>query len=71
MRDYFELAVLRRFDEPGAWQMRGSHGTRVFVAEVVITFPLGVPFVNWFTSVIAAKFIVLLFEGMNAHAGFA
>ena len=33
--------------------------------------PLSIPFANWFMSVIAAKFIVHLFEGMSTHAGLA
>ncbi len=68
-REYFELAALRRLDEPSARQMRRRHGTRVFVAGVVITVLLSIPFVNWFMPVIAAAFIVHVFQGMSARAG--
>ena len=70
-REYFELAALRRMDEPDARQMRRRHGTRVFVAGVVITFLLSIPFVNWFMPVIAAAFAVHVFEGVRSRAGTA
>ena len=70
-REYFELAALRRMDEPDARQMRRRHGTRVFVAGVVITFLLSIPFVNWFMPVIAAAFAVHVFEGVRSRAGLA
>ena len=70
-REYFELAALRRMDEPDARQMRRRHGTRVFVAGVVITFLLSIPFVNWFMPVIATAFAVHVFEGVRSRAGLA
>ena len=70
-REYFELAALRRMDEPDARQMRRRHRTRVFVAGVVITFLLSIPFVNWFMPVIAAAFAVHVFEGVRSRAGLA
>ena len=70
-REYFELAALRRMDEPDARHMRRRHRTRVFVAGVVITFLLSIPFVNWFMPVIAAAFAVHVFEGVRSRAGLA
>lgn len=67
-REYFELAALRRMDDAGAREMRRRHGTRVFIAGVVITFLLSIPFVNWFMPVIAAAFVVHVFEGMRSRA---
>ncbi len=66
-REYFELAALRRMDGPVARQMRRRHGTRVFIAGVVITFLLSIPLVNWFLPVIAAAFVVHLVEGMRSR----
>ena len=68
-REYFELAALRRTDDAGARQMRRRHRTRVFIAGVVITFLLSIPFVNWFMPVIAAAFIVHEFERLRSRAG--
>ena len=68
-REYFELAALRRMDEPDARQLRRRHGIRVFVAGVVITFLLSIPFVNWFMPVIAVAFVVHVFEGLRSRAG--
>jgi uncharacterized protein involved in cysteine biosynthesis len=68
-REYFELAALRRLDDAGAREMRSRHGTRVFFAGVMITFLLSIPFVNWFMPVIAAAFIVHVFQGMRSRAG--
>ncbi len=70
-REYFELAALRRMEEQDALQLRRRHGIRVFVAGVVITFLLSIPFVNWFMPVIAAAFVVHVFEGLRARAGLA
>ena len=67
-REYFELAALRRMDEPNARRIRRDHGIRVFVAGVVITFLLSIPFVNWFMPVVAAAFIVHVFEATRARA---
>ena len=67
-REYFELAALRRMDDPSARRMRRDHGIRVFVAGVVITFLLSIPFVNWFMPVVAAAFIVHVFEATRARA---
>ncbi len=67
-REYFELAALRRMDDAAARQMRRRHGTRVFVAGVVITILLSIPFVNWFMPVIAAAFIVHVLERLRSRA---
>jgi uncharacterized protein involved in cysteine biosynthesis len=67
-REYFELAALRRMDEPNARRIRRDNGIRVFVAGVVITFLLSIPFVNWFMPVVAAAFIVHVFEATRARA---
>ena len=68
-REYFELAALRRMDEPDARQLRRRHGIRVFVAGVVIAFLLSIPLVNWFMPVVAAAFVLHVFEGLRASAG--
>ena len=70
-REYFELAALRRIDEPDARQLRRRHRIRVFVVGVIITFLLSIPFVNWFMPVVAAAFVVHMFEGLRARAGIA
>ena len=67
--EYFELAALRRIDEPDARQLRRRHRIRVFVVGVIITFLLSIPFVNWFMPVVAAAFVVHVFEGLRARAG--
>lgn len=70
-REYFELAALRRIDEPDARQLRRRHRIRVFVVGVIITFLLSIPFVNWFMPVVAAAFAVHVFEGLRGRAGIA
>ena len=70
-REYFELAALRRIDEPDARQLRRRHRIRVFVVGVIITFLLSIPFVNWFMPVVAAAFVVHEFEGLRVRAGIA
>ena len=70
-REYFELAALRRIDEPDARQLRRRHRIRVFVVGVIITFLLSIPFVNWFMPVVAAAFVVHEFEKLRARAGIA
>ena len=69
--EYFELAALRRIDEPDARQLRRRHRIRVFVVGVIITFLLSIPFVNWFMPVVAAAFVVHEFEGLRMRAGIA
>ena len=56
-------------NEPDAREMRRRHRTRVFVAGVVITFMLSIPFVNGFMPVIAAAFVVHVFESLRSRTG--
>ena len=64
-REYFELVALRRLEAAPARAMRKRYRGRLFFAGVVITFLLSIPLVNWFMPVVAAAFMVHVFEGLR------
>jgi uncharacterized protein involved in cysteine biosynthesis len=63
-REYFELVALRRLDAAGAKAARNRFSLRVFLGGVVIAALFSLPFVNLVAPVIAAAFMVHLFEAM-------
>lgn len=64
-REYFELVAFRRVSPAEARQMWKRHRTRLFFAGAIIASLLSIPFVNWFMPVIAAAYMVHIFEGLR------
>lgn len=64
-REYFELVALRRLEPAQARAMWRGYRGRLFLAGVVITLLLSIPLVNWFMPVVAAAFMVHIFEGLR------
>lgn len=62
-REYFELVALRRVAGREARALRRSRRWRVFSGGIVITFLMSIPVIGWMMPVIAAAFMVHLFEG--------
>jgi uncharacterized protein involved in cysteine biosynthesis len=64
-REYFELVALRRLDGAAARAMWGRHRSRLILAGVVIVFLLSVPLFNLVAPVMAAAFMLHVFEGVR------
>ena len=61
-REYFELVALRRLDPHAAKEVRHRFVGRVFSGGVIIAVTFAVPFINFVAPVIAAAFMVHVFE---------
>ena len=61
-REYYETVALRRLDARQAGELRRRNRWRVFLAGVVITLMLTIPFLNLIAPVIATAFMVHIFE---------
>jgi uncharacterized protein involved in cysteine biosynthesis len=61
-REYFELVALRRLDPHAAKEVRHRFAGRIFSGGVVIAGTFAVPFINLVAPVIAAAFMVHVFE---------
>jgi CysZ protein len=57
-REYFQLAALRRHDEPAVRTLRGSHSGRIFAAGLIIAAFLAIPIVNLLGPLFATAFMV-------------
>ena len=64
-REYFELVALRRLDGAAARAMWRWHRGELVLAGVVIVFLLSVPLVNLAAPVVAAAFMLHVFEGLR------
>ncbi len=64
-REYFELVAARRFDTVGVRRLRRKYRGRVMLAGVVIAFLLTVPIVNLVTPIVAAGFMLHVFERLR------
>jgi CysZ protein len=67
-REYFELVALRRLDGAAARAMWRWHRGRLVLAGVVIAFLLSVPLFNLVAPVVAAAFMLHVFEGVRRRA---
>jgi uncharacterized protein involved in cysteine biosynthesis len=67
-REYFETVALRRLDPKRASELRRREKWRVFLAGVIITLLLTVPFLNLIAPVIATAFMLHLFESVRRAA---
>ena len=68
-REYFELVAARRMRMASVRKMRRTHGGRLIIGGVIITFLLSIPIINCFMPVVAAAFMVHLFEKLRDKAG--
>jgi uncharacterized protein involved in cysteine biosynthesis len=64
-REYFELIALRRLERRVARSVWRRHRSRLFPAGVVIAFLLTLPVVNLAAPLVAAAFMLHLFEGLR------
>ncbi|HKW54841.1 MAG TPA: EI24 domain-containing protein [Stellaceae bacterium] len=64
-REYFELVALRRLDGAAARAMWRWHRGRLVLAGVVIVFLLSLPLFNLVAPVVAAAFMLHVFEGVR------
>lgn len=64
-REYYETVALRRLESKQARELRRRNRWRVFLAGVVITLMLTVPVLNLIAPVIAAAFMVHVFESIR------
>jgi uncharacterized protein involved in cysteine biosynthesis len=62
---YFELVALRRLEWRAARSVWRQHRGRLVVAGVVIAFLLSLPVVNLAAPLVAAAFMLHLFEGLR------
>ena len=61
-REYFDVVALRRLDVHAAKQVRQRFAGRVFSGGVIIAGMFAVPFINLVAPVVAAAFMVHMFE---------
>ena len=64
-REYFEFAAVRRLDPPAGRALRKRYKTRIFLCGILIAVLMTIPFVNWLMPVIAAAYMVHVFEGVR------
>ena len=65
-REYFELVAVRRLTPAQVRQLRRAHQGYLLVAGVLIAFLLTVPIINLVTPIVAACFMVHVFEGLRS-----
>ena len=61
-REYFELVALRRLEPHAVREIWRQHRTRLCVVGMIITSLLTIPVVNWFMPVVAAAYMLHIFE---------
>lgn len=64
-REYFELIAPRRLEPASIRPMWKRYRGRLWIAGVVITLLLSIPFVNWVMPVAAAAFMLHIFEKLR------
>lgn len=67
-REYFEFASVRRLDPAPGRALRRRHRTRVFLCGLAIAVLMTIPVVNWFMPVVAAAYMVHVFEGVRSRS---
>jgi CysZ protein len=63
-QEYFDVVALRRLDIGAAKAVHHRFGARIFLAGVIIAGLFALPFINFFAPVIAAAFMLHVFEGL-------
>jgi CysZ protein len=66
-REYFALVALRRVDEGAARAMWRRHRGRLVLAGIVIVFLLSLPLIDLVAPVMAAAFMLHVFEGLRRN----
>lgn len=61
-REYFELVALRRLDANAARAMWRENRGMLWMAGAIVAVALSIPMVNWLMPVLAAAFMLHLFE---------
>ncbi len=61
-REYFELVAHRRLDAAAARSMRRDNRGVLWLAGIIIALALSIPLVSWLMPVLAAAFMLHLFE---------
>ena len=67
-REYFEFAAIRRLNPAAGRTLRRHFKLRVFMCGIAIAVLMTIPFVNWVMSVVAAAYMVHVFEGVRGRA---
>jgi CysZ protein len=67
-REYFEFASVRRLDPATGRSLRRRHRTRIFLCGLAIALLMTVPVVNWLMPVVAAAYMVHVFENIRRGA---
>jgi len=67
-REYFEFAAVRRLEPTTGRALRRRYKIRIFLCGIAITMLMTVPFVNWLMPVIAAAYMLHIFEGVRPRA---
>lgn len=61
-REYYELVAFRRLDPRSAKRLRRAHSGRVLFSGVLLAFLMTIPIVNFITPVLAAAFMVHVYQ---------
>ena len=61
-REYFELIALRRLEPDGVREIWREHRSQLCIVGMIITSLLMIPVVNWFMPVVAAAYMLHIFE---------
>jgi uncharacterized protein involved in cysteine biosynthesis len=64
-REYFELIAPRRLEPAAIGPMWKRYRGRLWIAGVIITLLLSIPFINWIMPVAAAAFMIHIFEKLR------
>jgi len=70
-REYYELVALRRLEPRPARQLRRRHRGRMLFAGVILVFFMTIPIINFVTPVLAAAFMVHIYQNLPRRAEFA
>lgn len=68
-REYFEIVAFRRLTPVETKRLRRRYGARLFLAGILITVMMTIPLVNLFAPIVAAAFMVHIFEDLRRRAG--
>ena len=64
-REYFEIVAFRRLTPAETKRLRRRYGMRLFLAGILLTVMMTIPLVNLFAPIVAAAFMVHIFEGLR------
>ena len=67
-REYFEFAAVRRLSRGPGRTLRRRHRLRIFMCGVAIAILMTVPVVNWLMPVVAAAYMIHVFEALRPNA---